>query len=616
MKRMTFGRRRPLLAAAAIALALAGLLVPGQATAQAERGWVTGTVVGTDGKPVAGALVNVLEPREVPERGIIAEETDRRTWTDTDGSFRVREGRTGYLVQVCEPYLGDRNVCREPASGVRHLITYVGPAGVTDSWVLQTSLFAVTGTQRDLGVIEAKPQGRVHGRMSGAANAELRIMRLNDTMAYRTFTDAEGYYRFIGLAPGRYYVEGGGDGRLPWRSDVITVKAPGDIEVNGSFTRGATIRGQLTAGGKAVPGTDVLVRRVGHGMVAATTTDSRGRYHVSGMLPGKYKVGILYSGSDYIRHGVDVTVPEADSVVSAPVAVRVGATLTLHLRNNDGTVAGKARDELRNVEGRPIQGRRNLGDGVVTYTGLRKGTYTIVAGTKTHYGLKTVKVERLRIHDLGSLRLRQPGITLTGRTAPNAVVEAMSGNQCPPDGPVRVGSWHHIVKADASGRYTITGLVPGFYMLGADGWPENYAPRCRSDVKIWSNQSRDIPLEKGSTASGRLVYAETGTPVITTLSYELFYPKGLATNPTNEHPARARTRAASGEFSMNGLSAGTVRGELAESADYSQLTSAKYLVIFPFQDGTPYYLSSESRSIDVGAGEHLGLGDIPLTINR
>lgn len=613
----TSGRRRPLLGAAATVLGLLTVIAPGVAVGQAatpERGWVTGTVLGLDGEPVAGALVNVLEPREVPELGVLDTQTDRRTWTGTDGTFRVREGRTGYLVQVCEPLPGQRDVCKSPAEGVPHLITYVGPAGVTDSWVTQTGLFGVSGTERDLGTVEVQPQGSVSGRVRGIAGGWVKVMRLNDTMAFQGPADAEGDYRIRGLAPGQYYVAAGGEGTLPWRSQVIDVRAGQDTVVDGVVRRGAVLRGTLSSGGKPVGFTDVLIRKVGQGLVAATTTGPRGGFRVSGMTPGTYKVGVLYHGSDYVPHGVRVTVPETTSVVDVPVTLRRGATITVPTRPVDGTAPGRVRDELRNAQGHAIQGWRNDGNGTLTYTGLPKGSYTVVAATDSHYAVRDVRVRRLRAHDLRPLRLEQRTLTLRGRTAPHAVVEAMTGDQCPPDGPARVGSFHEIEKADAEGRYVIRGLVPGTYMLGSDGAPGNYAPRCISDVKIWSSRRVALPLEVGGTAQGRLVYESTGTPVITSLSYELSYPAGLATNPTSEHPARARTVRATGRFSLNGLPAGSVTGELAESAKTPPI-SGKYLVIFPFQDGTPYFLSTERLPLEVAAGEHLALGDVPVTIH-
>ena len=76
----------------------------------------------------------------------MAATTDRRGWTNAKGKFKVRQGSHDYLVQICHPEEPGADTCRETARGVPHLITYVGPAGVTDSWVLQTSLFATAAT--------------------------------------------------------------------------------------------------------------------------------------------------------------------------------------------------------------------------------------------------------------------------------------------------------------------------------------------------------------------------------------------------------------------------------------------------------------------------------------
>jgi hypothetical protein len=153
-------------------------------------------------------------------------------------------------------------------------------------------------------------------------------------------------------------------------------------------------------------------------------------------------------------------------------------------------------------------------------------------------------------------------------------------------------------------------------MLGSDGWPANYAPRCVSNVSIRRDRSFDLPLAVGGKVSGRLVYARTGTPVITTLSYELNYPEGSPTQPTDEHPSRARTRGASGRFTIDALGADTVTGRLSQGADLEQINSAEFLVIFPFQDGTPYYLTSKRKTIDVAPAAGINLGRIRLHLHR
>ncbi len=309
-----------------------------------------------------------------------------------------------------------------------------------------------------------------------------------------------------------------------------------------------------------------------------------------------------------------VVLEGAHSSVAKTIDVRRGSVITVHFK-----AAGEPAlitDELRDDSARPILGARNDGSGNVSYPGLSAGTYTVVGANHTHYGIRTVHVTTTRTYDVGSVAVDRPTLTLSGTTAPHAVVEAKTGQECPPDGPLEFGVFQFIEKADANGHYEIRGLPPGLYMLGSDGWPGNYAPRCVPDVVIAHSQTRNLPLPVGGTASGRLVYASTGTPVITTLSYELSYPPGSPTNPTSEHPTRDKTTAAFGRFRIDRMAAGTLTGALSQGEDTEQVTSPRFFVIFPFQDGTPYYLTSRERTVDVGRSAHLRLGDIPLFLHR
>jgi hypothetical protein len=433
-------------------------------------------------------------------------------------------------------------------------------------------------------------------------------------VAYYNSTDELGSYRFQGLAPGRYRVAAGGDGWRPWQSDIFTVAPGGDIEVDGVLDRGAAIHGVVRSAGQPVPFLDILVRRSGGRLVAATTTNENGYYRVSGLLPGTFRVGVSYDGSEYRRHSVAAVIDDPHGQAAAKLNLVKGAVITVALRAG-GQPAVRAVDELRDSTGQAILGQRNL-DGQVTYPGLSPGDYTVVAGNHTHFTIARVHVTTAETYDLGTRVLNRPTLTLTGTTAPGAVVEAFTGSSCPPGEDFRAGSFHEIEAADDAGHYALHGLVPGRYMLGSDGWPSNYAPYCRNDVTITHDRRAALPLEVGSIASGRLVYAATGTPVITNLSYELFYPPGSQTNPTDEHPARDKAAGASGLFRIDRLAAGSTTGRLAITADFDQITSPKFTVIFPFQDGTPYYLTSRVRAVDIAPQEHVRLGSIPVYLHE
>lgn len=497
--------------------------------------------------------------------------------------------------------------CKETVRGTDFVITYVGDAE-TDSWLLQRNLIAPSAGTHLLEPITVQPGGTVTGRVTGAANQAIRVLRTDGSVAFTIDADAQGRYTFHSLVPGTYSVAVGGAGTLPWRSDQVLVTRGGTAVVNGALDRGAVLTGTLTDHGRPVPGTDVLVRRGRHTLVAAATTDRRGRFSVAGLRPGHYTVGILYDGSPYLRTAVGVDVAGGHARHEVAVAVRRGASVTVH---PSGATTG---DELRDSRGRPVQLFHDDGSGSITYQGLRPGRYAVVVAGRHGFGVRRVHVRGTRALDLGRLALDRKLLTLTGSTAPHAVVEATTGNQCPPDAAVRLGAFHEIARADARGHYTVRRLVPGRYMIGADAYPGTEAPRCRSNVTLRHGRVISLPLEAGASVTGRLVNVNTGAPVVTTLSYELAYPAGLTTNPTSEHPARARTIDDTGVFSIRGLSAGTVTGGLAERAGEG-INDVEFQVVFPYQDGTPYVLSTEPMPITLIGGTRTELGDIPVSVH-
>jgi protocatechuate 3,4-dioxygenase beta subunit len=261
----------------------------GAGVAAGQQGWVTGTVVDRHGDPLDGVLVNALKPVEVPEAGPLSTPSARQDLTDASGTFRVRQAAGPFLVQICTPEPGAPVTCKEAVRGVRFMPTYVGPAGVTDSWVTQTSLFTSTAGDRDLGSVTVKPQAFVSGQLSGASFLPVQVQRLNGTAAWHGETDGDGAYAFRGLAPGRYRIAAGGPGTgfLPFSSDIVELSAREHETVDGTLDRGARIRGVVTAHGSPAAGLDVLVSRNGE-TVAAATTDLRGRYRVDGLAPGSY----------------------------------------------------------------------------------------------------------------------------------------------------------------------------------------------------------------------------------------------------------------------------------------------------------------------------------------
>jgi hypothetical protein len=605
----------PRISLAATAVLTAGLTTttaPFTAPATAAppgTGWVTGVVVDRSGDPVEGALVNALPPREIPEFGMLDETTDRWDVTGADGRFRVRQHSAGFLVQVCDADPDRTATCVRPTES-DHLIRYVGPDGAFDSWLQHTDLYDATPTDLAVGAIEVQPTARIEGTLAGAGHQTIEVMRLNDTVAFHGQTDKLGDFSIQGLAPGTYYLRAGGFGTVPWRSDPVTIDAETPGHVIGELDAGTAVVGRAVEEATGTPArrTEIFLADGDGDLIASLFTTRRGSFRFTGLTPGDYRVGVLRPGGVFLRHVERVTVAAGDERVETTVPLTRGATATVRLTGTEGRVDSELRDSRGNV----LHTNLIREDGLATYPGLRRGTYTLVAKDDDDYGLRTFRVRGLRSYDLGRLRLTKPLLTLRGRTAPRAVVEATTSDLCPADASPTLGGFHEIEKADAQGRYVIRGLVPGdAWMVAADGFPHNYAPVCHDDVKIWSSRHYDVPLAAGHSATGRLVYEGTDLPVITNIGYEVLYPAGLTTNPTDEHPTRARTRGATGEFTITRLSEGTATGGLAVTPS-DDVFARSLWVFFPYQYGTPYWLEAYEEPVIIDGD--IDLGDVELSL--
>ena len=124
----------------------------------------------------------------------------------------------------------------------------------------------------------------------------------------RSKTDAEGFYRLNGVAPGRYYVQPSAPGYVvgattrDWMQQSLITLGPGESveEMNFTLSRGAVITGRVVDGdGRPVVGESVQFVPQEQSQTTRPTfipganqTDDRGVYRLYGLPAGRYKVSV------------------------------------------------------------------------------------------------------------------------------------------------------------------------------------------------------------------------------------------------------------------------------------------------------------------------------------
>ena len=252
--------------------------------------------------------------------------------------------------------------------------TYVGPAGVTDSWVTQTALFASTTSDRDARHGDRQAAG-LRGRAArrcvlpaGAGPAAQRHRRLvrRDRCRRRLRLPRAGARP---LPDRRLAVRARASCRSCRRSS--SCRPEEHATVDGTLRRGARIRGVVTSHGNPVAGP----RRAGQPRRrdAGRRHDRRGRAGIASTVwrPGPTRSPTTPRGRPTGAARSRLWSSRRTRWSTLRLTVHRGASITIAFRK-DGAPAIKARDELRDSDGRAVLGQLNQ-NGMATYTRSRAG---------------------------------------------------------------------------------------------------------------------------------------------------------------------------------------------------------------------------------------------------
>ncbi len=404
----------------------------------------------------------------------------------------------------------------------------------------------VTGVVVEMGVGVT-----VSGRVEPARVAKVSIALKNvglanmfdamKTAMVQTDTDASGAFTLTHVPAGAFVVtattRAGDKGAV---DVVVGTEDKRDIVVQ--LERQASISGRVvTAKGSAVAGVRVSARAqkdegkntfamsfdVGGGGNDSGTTKSDGSFELVGLGAGKYDVRVADAHgtlrwADAAHAGKGTTQPVVVEV--AEKTAKTGVTLTVEasdgvIRGNvsgpDGNPAAdawvklemtRAKDEDIDWESRQPGGRIPVltgADGRFTFSGLRKGTYRVIAdGSRgaSHGEVEGVTPGSSVTVKLASLGTLTGIVTVAGAPVPSYDIE------CETDRDDEVEK--HV--SEPTGAYRLERVAPGEYECDVD----SDAGRGKAKVKVPAGEAKlDIALEPWGTLTGRVVSVLTKQPV-------------------------------------------------------------------------------------------------------
>jgi hypothetical protein len=633
------------------------LVQPPDADATADRaapqppptsGFVSGRVVGPGGKPVKQALVYGVRYSDLGLPVDFSEEERVVARTTANGYFRLRQLTERYLVRICAAEAGAVECSTDPV--VKSFApSYVGPDGTTVSWLRQTSMFPPRKPSRSIGEVTVKASAVLAGTFRGGENQTVYLLRGDDSIADRAFTDEKGKYRFE-VAGGTYRVEVDKDPGLRndftvpgFRSGKLKLK-PGKIRHLSFRTRHAgVVRGTVTSGGSPVADVFLAILDENERFAAGVVTDAAGQYAVTSLEPGDYTIRTSVGFSDYVSQSKPVTL-EQTAAKTVDLALDPGATVRFTSAPGSGAVAA----ELRNQAGRVMKVYQ--GDpaeepgGQVVFRGLppeqyklyvRRAAFPFAAPEETNFPWAQRSLDVLAGSDtnLGPIPLDKASIDLRGRINKGSQVKITAlpqdpwlreahevGDQATPMALL----WTEVARK--RGGYTVHGMVPGTYSVlhttsyrdrGDKGTAHggNVATTLHS-VTVAGATTADFVAPRGAIVTGLMRYASNDLPVIAPIGFRV-HDSGPQSwlFPT----VSGRQRFGTG-FRVERLHKGAAVGRLLDlDALYDEhpdtlvpdtLVSSARLA----EAGTPYWLTAKAKRFTLKGKQVLDLGVIKVLL--
>jgi large repetitive protein len=302
-------------------------------------------------------------------------------------------------------------------------------------------------------------------------NALIQVKDSHGTLFGSAITDDLGNFAVGNLPPGTYLISASEDSYAAATqsitvtagqtiSGVILMMSPLPGSISGQVTN------QLT--GLPITGAAVAIQLFSSGLfVANTVTNQSGQFQVNGLTAGEYNV--IASADGFGTHYRTVTVAGGQTTVTTVELLPIVGTISGIVLLPDGTQASGNNIQLSLFNSAQIRLQNILAepDGTFHFVNVAPGTYTVIG---TIPGIGTGQAEAVVLPNHTTfiiIRLSQTGTVqgtvrsgLTGLPVAGATVYVQTVNQ-----PIRRTV---VVQTDSFGRYKVTDLAPGTYLVVAN----------------------------------------------------------------------------------------------------------------------------------------------------
>ncbi len=361
---------------------------------------------------------------------------------------------------------------------------------------------AILGT-----VVDDSGRPIIDATVSAAASGESR-RRMRPFGAPTARSDADGAFELSGLTEGPYAVTAS---HVDFADTSESVDlGDGVTQVTLRMPSGGVLAGTVVAQDQnPLPGAQVVLSVAGDTRTMArfsdqgAVTDQAGRFKFDHLVEGRYTVQATYR--EGASPSVDVVLGASERREDVLIALDAGATI-------NGLVSGLSELELSMVqiwasgEDRYSAGANVGGDGRFELVGVPTGQLTIRASVGNMASGDSRNTMVRAIVPEGALDVPvevvfEPGFTLSGIVTRGGEPAAQTWVSANREG---TGESSGYTTTDASGVYSIVGLPPGSYNVGAGSF--------RDTVEVSGDTTFDIELPTSSVA-GRVVEGASQAPL-------------------------------------------------------------------------------------------------------